>query len=55
MPTGLGDDFDAALHQPSLLPVGFKFIEGYIGEHATDVFDRLNDVHEARDDRTRRH
>ena len=55
MPAGLGNDFDAAFHQPALAPVSLESIERHAFRLAADVLDRLEDVGEARGERGRGH
>src|SRR5260370_27977090 len=49
--TGLGNDFDAALDQPALAPVGFEGVDRDARHLAADVLDRLENIGEPRRER----
>jgi hypothetical protein len=45
---GLGDDFNAALDQPALAPVGFEGVKSDARHFALEMIDSLDNVREAR-------
>jgi hypothetical protein len=51
----LGNNLDAALDEPLPLPIGLKNIERDIARHGMNAFDRLDDVRQAGNERTRSH
>src|SRR5271167_3626138 len=51
MTAGLGDNFKASFHQPTLAPVGLKSIECDACRFGADVLDCLDDIGEPQDDR----
>src|SRR5260370_14116785 len=55
MSAGRGDNFNAALDQPTLASVGFQGPERHAHHLAADKLDGLDEVGEARDRRRRRH
>jgi len=55
MSAGFGEDFNAALDQLLLLPVGLEAIERHAFCHAADSLDRLDDVGQARDEEAGNH
>ena len=55
MAARLGDNFDSALYKPLPLPISVKKIERYIPQNEMNAFDRLDDIHQSGDDRSRFH
>ena len=51
MSTRLGQNFDTALDQPALLPIGFESLNGRVCKHGAYAFDRFHHVGQPRDDR----
>lgn len=51
----LGDDLQAALDEPPLVPIGFKSFERDTRDYDADAPDRLDDIGEARDRGSRGH
>jgi hypothetical protein len=55
MTTGLGNYLNTALDEPLPLSIVFECFERHIRQYAIDAFDRLDDVRQARDERTYDH
>ena len=49
------NDLDTALDQPLLLPIELEGIERCVSQDSVNAFDRLDDIRETGDGRTRGH
>jgi hypothetical protein len=55
MTASLGNDLNTALDEPLPPPVIFECFERWVRQRDIDAFDRLDDVSQTRDERTRDH